>query len=52
MKAKELIEKLTQLDPEEEIYTYDFEWGPELVTNIKKTDHYREGEHKEVWTIM
>lgn len=34
MKAKELIERLQQLDPEVEVYNYDSEYGPEPIEDV------------------
>lgn len=57
MRVKELIEKLQQIDPEEDIFMMDGEYGPTEIYTVDQEMHYAITENgrtlpKRVWVIQ
>lgn len=56
MRVKELIEKLEKLDPQEDVYVYDSEYGMSLVSTLGQEEVMIETENdfhlpKKVWCL-
>lgn len=52
MKVGELIEKLSELDPDEEIYLEDSEDGALKIMNLGRTPEWQSPSAPIVWAVM